>query len=324
MNLLNWICFNIGPTLLDVLIAVFYFAFMFNWIFAILVLSCMVVYLAATVAITEWRTKFRKTMIAQNNSQNARAIDSLLNYEQVKMNGNEDYERDLYDEKIANVQVEERKVQYSLTVLNTVQNLVNAAGFCIGSLLAVHYVIEGSFTVGDYVLFGTYMAQLYTPLNFLGTYYRIIQNAFVDTENLLELLGEKPEPKEPETASALESAPVGLGLERVSFQYQGDDRRILSSLDFNVPPGETWALVGSSGSGKSTIARLMTGLVTPSEGTVLINGNDLEDVGRKRVRRAIGSVSQDCTLFNESLRENVRYSKLEATDEEIENAIRRV
>ena len=122
----------------------------------------------------------------------------MLNFEQVKLNCNEKHETALYEEKIKNYQKEERKVTYSLTVLNTVQNLLNNIGFALGSLIAVKSVLDGKDTVGDYVLFGTYMAQLYTPLNFLGTYYRIIQAAITDTEKLMDLLAERPEPKEPE------------------------------------------------------------------------------------------------------------------------------
>ena len=328
-NLLNWICFSIGPTLLDIVIAVIYFGFAFNWIFALLVLACMATYLGTTIGLTEWRTKFRQGMNKRDNETSGRAIDSLLNYEQVKANANEDYETNLYNEKIKELQKSQLKVQHSLAVLNLSQSVVMIAGSAIGTILCIKNVLSGQFTVGDYVMFGTYISQLYVPLNWLGTYYRMIQAAFIDTENLMELLSERPEKKKPEARSDSMSGPViddkamELELENVSFKYQGDERIILKNLSFRIPAGETWALVGESGCGKSTISRLFTGLLNPIEGRILINGKDLNDIGRKQVRRHIGTVSQDCPLFNISIKENIQYSKLNTSDEQVINVAKK-
>lgn len=101
---MKWICFEIGPTILDIIIAVAYFWIAFNWIFALLVFVCLGIYIAATIGITDWRTKFRQKMNKKDNDTNARAIDSLLNYEQVKANVNEDMETNLYRDKILTYQ----------------------------------------------------------------------------------------------------------------------------------------------------------------------------------------------------------------------------
>ena len=302
-NLLKWICFDIGPTILDIIIAVVYFWIAFNWIFALLVFVCLGIYIAATIGITDWRTKFRQKMNKKDNDTNARAIDSLLNYEQVKANVNEDMETNLYREKILTYQKTQLTVQHSLAFLNISQSVVMVAGQAIGALLCVKYVFNGTFTVGDYVMFGTYISQLYVPLNMFGCTYKNIQAAFIDTQNLMELLTEKPEPSEPTVPVVLPNKPISMAVQNVSFKYKDDNRQILNDISFEVPAGETWALVGESGCGKSTLSRLFTGLIEPSEGKVLINGSELNKIGRKQLRANVGVVSQGRLISD------IQYSK---------------
>jgi ATP-binding cassette subfamily B (MDR/TAP) protein 6 len=183
-------------------------------------------------------------------------------------------------------------------------------------------VLDGHFTVGDYIMFGTYIAQLYTPLNWLGTYYRMIQGAFIDTETLMDLLAEYPETRDPIEPIKLANEPLSFELDNVTFSYKSDERVILRELSFKLPAGETWALVGESGCGKSTISRLLTGLLEPDQGRVLVNGHGLREVGYKQIRSHIGIVSQDCPLFNASIRENISYAKMNANDAEVEEAAR--
>ena len=195
-------------------------------------------------------------------------------------------------------------------------------GQSIGTLLCIKYVLDGNFSVGDYVMFGTYMSQLYRPVSRMVNMYRWIQNAYVNTENLLELLAEKPERADPSPTEQvnLPDRPLSMAVQNVSFRYQSEKRQILNNISFEIPAGQTWALVGESGCGKSTLSRLFTGFIEPQTGLVLINGINLNKIGRKQVRKQIATVAQDCPLFNASIKENINYARLDASFEDVINA----
>ncbi|KAL7037350.1 hypothetical protein ACKWTF_009172 [Chironomus riparius] len=174
-NLLNYILFSIAPTIVDILVAVIFFMTAFNWMFGAIVLVTMVLYIAMTIAITEWRTKFQRRMNLADNATRARSVDSLLNFETVKYYGQEKYEIQCYEDAILDYQKEEFQSMFTLNLLNTAQNIVVCIGLLLGSLLCAYFVVHEDdhkrLTVGDYVLFATYIIQLYVPLNWFGTFY---------------------------------------------------------------------------------------------------------------------------------------------------------
>jgi len=195
-TLLSALVFNILPTFLDIGIAVGYFVAVFDFYFGLIVLVAMIGYMYLTVVLTEWRTQFRRDMIDTDNDARQKAVDSLLNFETVKYYGNEGYEVNRYRSAILAYQEADWKSQASLVALNTMQNVVITGGLLAGTLLAAYEVINGVLTVGDFTLFLTYMTQLYAPLNWLGTYYRTIQQNFIDMEKMLSLLEENIEVKD--------------------------------------------------------------------------------------------------------------------------------
>uniref|UniRef100_A0A4W6G2P8 ATP binding cassette subfamily B member 6 (LAN blood group) n=1 Tax=Lates calcarifer TaxID=8187 RepID=A0A4W6G2P8_LATCA len=276
-NLLSYILFSILPTICDIIIAIIYFISYFSVWFGLIVFTCMVLYLTCTVLITEWRTKYRREMNNQDNNAKSRAVDSLLNFETVKYYNAEDYEVSCFEEAILKYQQCEWKSSASLALLNQTQNIIIGSGLLAGSLLCAYLVSEGQFQVGDYVLFGTYIIQLYTPLNWFGTYYRLIQSAFVDMENMLALLTEQKE----------------------------------------VSPKKS---VGPSGSGKSSILRLLFRFYDPQSGCIRIDGQDISKVHQSSLRSYIGVVPQDTVLFNNTIGNNIRYSRVTATNQEVEGA----
>uniref|UniRef100_A0A672YU02 ATP-binding cassette, sub-family B (MDR/TAP), member 6b n=1 Tax=Sphaeramia orbicularis TaxID=375764 RepID=A0A672YU02_9TELE len=264
-----------------------------------------------TVLITEWRTKYRRDMNTEDNNAKSRAVDSLLNFETVKYYNAEDYEVRCFDEAIVRYQVgSEWKSSASLALLNQTQNIIIGSGLLAGSLLCAHLVSEGRFQVGDYVLFGTYIIQLYTPLNWFGTYYRLIQSAFVDMENMLTLLTEQ---KEVNFILFIVTVVVHLCLFVSSAE-------VLRDVTFMVEAGQTVALVGPSGSGKSSILRLLFRFYDPQSGFIRIDGQDISQVRQSSLRSYIGVVPQDTVLFNDTIGNNIRYSRVMATDEEVERA----
>ncbi|KAI9547014.1 ATP-binding cassette sub- B member 6, mitochondrial [Dissostichus eleginoides] len=318
-NLLSYILFSILPTICDIIIAIIYFVSYFSVWFGLIVFTCMVLYLTCTILITEWRTKYRREMNDQDNNSKSRAVDSLLNFETVKYYCAEDYEIRCFEEAILKYQHCEWKSSASLALLNQTQNIIIGSGLLVGSLLCAYLVSEGQFQIGDYVLFGTYIIQLYTPLNWFGTYYRLIQSSFVDMENMLALLTEHVEIQDAEDAEDLQLTAGQVEFDRVCFSYV-PGTEVLRDVSFTVEAGQTVALVGPSGSGKSSILRLLFRFYDLQSGSILIDGQDISKVRQSSLRSFIGVVPQDTVLFNNTIRTNIRYSRVTASDEEVERA----
>ncbi|XP_077129278.1 ATP-binding cassette sub-family B member 6 [Ranitomeya variabilis] len=318
-SLLSYIVFSILPTIADIIIGIVYFTSSFNAWFGLIIFVCMTLYLTLTIIITEWRTKYRRDMNTRDNEAKSRAVDSLLNFETVKYYNAESYEVNRFNDAIVKYQVSEWKVNATLAFLNQTQNLIIGLGLLAGSLLCAYFVTENKFKVGDYVLFGTYIIQLYTPLNWFGTYYRMIQNSFIDMENMFELFSEDQEVKDPVNAPGLRFRVGKIEFENIHFSYT-DGREILRDVSFTVMPGQTVALVGPSGSGKSTVIRLLFRFYDVKGGSIRIDGQDISTVLQASLRSHIGVVPQDTVLFNDTIRNNIRYGRVTATDEEVEEA----
>ncbi|CAG4971826.1 unnamed protein product [Colias eurytheme] len=316
-NLLSYILFSITPTLVDILVAVVYFVSQYNVWFGVIVFSTMLLYILATIAVTEWRTKFQRRMNLADNEQKARSVDSLLNYETVKYYGAESYEVVSYRDAIVHYQKEEFKSLLTLNILNTMQNVIICTGLLAGSLLAVSMVVRTyELTVGDYVLFASYIVQLYVPLNWFGTYYRAIQKNFVDMENMFDLMRVDSDVKDALGAPELLVRRGGIEFKHVSFGY-GPERLVLNNISFKVAPGSTVALVGPSGAGKSTIMRLLFRFYDVNEGAVLVDGQDVRTVTQASLRANIGVVPQDTVLFNNTVRYNIQYGRLGASSADV-------
>ncbi|KAK3530568.1 hypothetical protein QTP86_027931 [Hemibagrus guttatus] len=318
-SLLSYIVFSIFPTIADIIIAIIFFTSNFNAWFGLIIFVCMALYLTLTIIITEWRTKYRRDMNTHDNNTKAKAVDSLLNFETVKYYNAEDYEVGRFEEAILKYQSLEWLTNASLALLNQTQNLIIGLGLLAGSLLCAYFVTEGKFQVGDYVLFGTYIIQLYTPLNWFGTYYRVIQRSFIDMESMFKLFDEEEEVKDDVNAGILHYKQGKIEFENVSFSYV-EGKEILKDVSFAVQPGQTVALVGQSGSGKSTIIRLLFRFYNVQGGCIRIDGQDVTKVKQASLRSHIGVVPQDTVLFNDNIRENIRYGRISASDQEVENA----
>uniref|UniRef100_A0A671WPM4 ATP-binding cassette sub-family B member 6 n=1 Tax=Sparus aurata TaxID=8175 RepID=A0A671WPM4_SPAAU len=318
-SLLSYIVFSIFPTIADIVISIIYFITYFNAWFGLIIFVCMALYLTLTIIITEWRAKYRRDMNLQDNNAKTKAVDSLLNFETVKYYNAENYEVGRFEDAILKYQESEWKTQASLAFLNQTQNLIIGSGLLAGSLLCAYFVTEGRFQVGDFVLFGTYIIQLYTPLNWFGTYYRMIQNSFIDMESMFKLFEEDEEVKDEVNAGNLLYKLGKLEFENVYFSYT-NGKEILNDVSFTVLPGQTLALVGPSGSGKSTIVRLIFRFYDVQGGCIRIDGQDISKVKQVSLRAHIGVVPQDTVLFNDTIQNNIRYGRISASDQEVEEA----
>ncbi len=314
--LLNFTLFNILPTLLEIgFVAAILFVKYDAW-FGIITLATLVVYIVFTLWVTEWRMIFRRTMNEMDSKANTRAIDSLINYETVKYFNNEGYEARRYDETLEKWERAAIRNQVSLSYLNTGQAFIIAAGVTLLMLLAGRGVMNGSMSIGDLVLVNAFLIQLYMPLHFLGFVYREIRHSLADMERMFGLLDKYPEVRDPPGAPDLLVTRAQVRFEHVDFAYESD-RQILHDVDFEIPSGNKVAVVGSSGGGKSTLARLLFRFYDATAGRILIDGCDIREVTQKSLRANIGIVPQDTVLFNDTIYYNIAYGRPDATREEI-------
>ena len=315
-TLLSYMLFSIIPVVLEfTLVAAVLFA-KFDWRFVAVTFGAIVVYLAFTFGITEWRMDIRRQANELYSRANTRAIDSLLNYETVKYFNNEDYEARRYDENLRQYETAAVKTEASLGVLNIGQSLIIAVAVTILMILAAEGVVGATLSLGDLVLINGLLIQLYIPLNFLGMVYREIKQALADMDRMFRLLEAHREIEDRPDAIELPPGPASIRFEHVDFSYD-PKRQILYDVSFEVPPGTKVAVVGPSGSGKSTLARLLYRFYDVSNGSVRINGCDIREVRQASLRAAIAIVPQDTVLFNDSIYYNIQYGRPDATREDV-------
>ena len=315
-SLIQFTLFSILPTLIEIGLVMTILVLRYEWTFVAITLGTLVVYIAYTIGVTEWRTHFRRTMNELDSKANSRAIDSLLNYETVKYFGNEAYEANRYDESMQRYESAALKSQSSLSLLNIGQSTIIAIGVTLIMWKATQGVVDGRLTLGDLVLVNAFMIQLYIPLNFLGVIYREIKQSIADMERLFALIEENAEVKDAPGAQPLDPGDAPVAFEHVDFGYE-PDRQILFDVSFAIPPGATCAVVGPSGSGKSTLARLLYRFYDVNRGSITVNGQDIRSVQQSSLRAEIGIVPQDTVLFNDTIEYNIGYGKTGATRDEI-------
>jgi ABC-type transport system involved in Fe-S cluster assembly fused permease/ATPase subunit len=320
-SLMNYMVFSILPTLVEITMIAGILLSRYNVWFAVITFSSVVVYVAFTMLVTEWRMKYRVTMNSFDSRANTEAVDSLLNYETVKYFGNEGYELRRYDDSLRHWETAAVQSQTSLSVLNTGQAAIIAAGVTSIMLLAAQGVVDGSMTLGDLVLVNAFLLQMFIPLNFLGIVYSQLKHSIADMQLMFEVLEQPPEIVDRPGASDLNPGNAEVRFENVSFAYD-PERPILHNVSFSIAPGEKVAIVGPSGAGKSTLARLLFRFYDIPQGRILINDQDISEVSQASLRRAIGIVPQDTVLFNDSLYYNIAYARPEASRAEIEQAAR--
>jgi ABC-type transport system involved in Fe-S cluster assembly fused permease/ATPase subunit len=319
--LLSFMLFSILPTLLEIGLVCAVLWGMYSASFAGVTLITLVAYVAFTILVTEWRTRFVREMNDLDTEASAQVVDALLNYETVKYFGNEEYEAGRFDRKLQSYERAAVRTKTTLSLLNIGQGLIIAIGVTILMIMAARGVAGGGLTIGDFVLVNTYLIQLYQPLNFLGFVYRQIKQSLVDMESMFSLLGQDVEVEDAEDAPPLAVRRGEVRFRDVVFGYD-PDRTILQRISFIVPAGKRVAIVGPSGAGKSTISRLLFRYYDVGSGAVEIDGQDVREVTQASLRAAIGIVPQDTVLFNDTIYHNIAYGRPSASPAEVERAAR--
>ncbi|MGB1685584.1 MAG: ABCB family ABC transporter ATP-binding protein/permease, partial [Pseudomonadales bacterium] len=318
-QIIGLFAFNIGPTLFEIGLVSIYLAVAYPIKYVAVILFAVAAYIAFTLLFTEWRTRFRRDMVSQESRATSIGIDSLLNFETVKYFGNENYEAERYNDALLRYMEAAVKSQNTLGVLNGGQLAVRVICQVMILVLAVQDYAAGNLTTGEVVMLNTFMLQLFIPLGFLGSSYRMIRQSLVDMEYLFQLLDLKPEIRDRAGAPALQVSTGTVRFEQVSFSYE-PEKPVLRDVGFSIEHGRTTAVVGPSGAGKSTLARLLYRFYEPGSGAITIDNQDITTITQASLRQAVGIVPQDTVLFNDTIRYNIRYGRPAATDAEVEAA----
>ncbi|SDS04230.1 ATP-binding cassette, subfamily B [Halopseudomonas xinjiangensis] len=319
--LMRFMVFNILPTLVEIGLIAAILLINFSPLYALTVLGAVILYGAFSIWCTEWRNRFVRESNQMDNRSNTRAVDSLLNYETVKYFGNERFEADQYDRNLAGWEAARMKNRLSLAALNSGQALIIAGSVTLMMFMAAGQVSAGEMTLGELVMINAYMIQLFVPLNFLGFIYREIREALTNIERLFGLLGEPQKVADAPDAEPLRLTGGSVSFSQVRHAYHSE-RTILHDVSFDIPAGQTLAVVGPSGAGKSTLARLLFRFYDVDGGSIRIDGQDLRAVTQDSLRRAIGVVPQDTVLFNDTIGYNIAYGSPGASQDDIWRVLR--
>ena len=320
-SLVSYTLYSILPTLVEMGLVIGILVVRYDWWFAAVALGALVLYISFTVVVTEWRTGLRRTMNEQDSRANQRAVDALLNYETVKIFGNEAYEATRYDDNLRRWMHAAVLSQNSLSVLNLGQSVIIAVAVTLLVWRATVGVVDGTMSLGDLVLVNAFMIQLYAPLGFLGVIYRELRQALTDIERMFTILHQDREVADVEQAPPLRVGAGSVRFDDVHFAYHpGHD--VLKGLSFDIEGGQTVAVVGPSGAGKSTLSRLLFRFYDPRAGRILIDGQDIAGVTQSSLRAALGLVPQDTVLFNDTIAYNIAYGRPGASREQVEQVAR--
>ncbi len=320
-RILSFALFSVFPILFQVLIYSAMLYWFFNIWVALTAIGMVSAYAWFTYLITRWRIAFRREMNESDTDANTKAVDSLLNFETVKYFNNEAHETRRYDVSMERYARASIQSQSSLSLLNSGQAIIMALGQGVVLALAAVMVKSGDVKLGQFVAANLIVIQLYQPLNLLGTVYREITQGLVDMEAMFRLMGQPREVQDKPGARALAVSGGEIRFENVVFGYD-PERVVLKGISFTVPAGKTVAVVGPSGAGKSTISRILYRFYDIQDGAVTIDGQDIRDITQASLRAAIGIVPQDTVLFNDTVKYNIAYGRIAATDEEIIQAAR--
>ncbi|HGG60938.1 MAG TPA: ABC transporter ATP-binding protein/permease [Gammaproteobacteria bacterium] len=320
-SILNYLVFNLVPTAAEFVLVAIILLGRYPPVFTLVTFITVALYIGFTLAVTNWRMHFRHEMNRLESQANGYAIDGLLNYETVKYFQNEDYELRRYDQTLNQWEDAAVRSQSTMSLLNFGQGAIIAVGVTLLMVFAAQGVVDGQLTLGDLVLVNTMMLQLFLPLGFLGVIYRALRYALVDMDQVFRLLSLEPEIRDAPNARELTIREATLSFDRVSFAYQ-PERPVLRDISFRIEHGQKVAVVGPSGAGKSTLARLIFRFYDVDKGRIAIDGQDIRRVTQRSLRRSIGIVPQDPVLFNDSILQNLRYARPDASRQEIEAAAR--
>ncbi|XP_064539819.1 iron-sulfur clusters transporter ABCB7, mitochondrial isoform X2 [Drosophila montana] len=320
---LSAMVFNIVPTIFELTLVSSLLGFKYGLAFAGVSMGCVGVYALYTLSVTQWRTRFRVYMNQAENEAGNKAVDSLINYETVKYFNNEKYEAGCYNEVLKKYETASLKTSSSLALLNFGQNAIFSSALSLIMVLAAKEIVQGNMTVGDLVMVNGLLFQLSIPLGFLGSVYREVRQALLDMQAMFTLMNVDSSIQSAPNAQPLyvDNSNASIEFQNVSFEYE-PGKAIFRDLSFSIPAGKNVAIVGGSGSGKSSMVRLLFRFFEPNAGRILIGGQDISGVELDSLRRSIAVVPQDSVLFHNTIEHNIHYGNLSKSHLDVQNAAR--
>ena len=318
-SIVRFTILNTAPTIIEFALIAVIFGFTYGWEYVAVTTIMVCAYSWFTIRASDWRIQIRRDMNNSDTDANSKAVDSLLNFETVKYFSNEDMEARRFDKSMEGYERSATRVWTSLGWLNFGQGVIFGIGLLIMMWMSASAVMAGKQTLGDFVFINAMLMQLSIPLNFIGFIYREIRQGLTDIEQMFDLLDVSAEVQDDKDAKPLEVGKGAIVFNNIHFAYD-PARPILKGISFEVPAGKSVAIVGPSGAGKSTISRLLFRFYDVQAGTITIDGQDIQKITQKSLRAAIGMVPQDTVLFNDTLRYNIRYGRVEASEEEVMKA----
>ncbi|WP_022695390.1 ABCB family ABC transporter ATP-binding protein/permease [Ponticaulis koreensis] len=317
--ILRFLVFNIAPTIIELALASIVLAATYSWVLSVIAIVTIIVYMAFTFIVSEWRAKQRRTLNKADTELRARAMDSLTNFETVKSFAAEGRETDSYNSAYKTYAEQYVETSRSLGLLNAGQELIMNLGLFAMLGWTGWKVANQELEVGALAAVFAMLLNLYRPLNILGWGWREIRQGVIDLEKVFGLMSMKPEVADADDASELSDATGAIEFRDVSFSHDG---RVIGieNISFDLPSGKQLAIVGPSGAGKSTLLKLIFRFYDVNEGAVLFDGQDVRDLTQESLRQHLGIVPQDVVLFNDTIRQNILYGRPEATQSELEHA----
>ena len=317
--ILRFLVFNIAPTIIELALASIVLAATYSWVLSVIAIVTIIVYMAFTFIVSEWRAKQRRTLNKADTELRARAMDSLTNFETVKSFAAEGRETDSYDSAYKTYAEQYVETSRSLGLLNAGQELIMNLGLFAMLGWTGWKGANQELEVGALAAVFAMLLNLYRPLNILGWGWREIRQGVIDLEKVFGLMSMRPEVADADDASELSDATGAIEFRDVSFSHAG---RVIGieNISFDLLSGKQLAIVGPSGAGKSTLLKLIFRFYDVNEGAVLFDGQDVRGLKQESLRQHLGIVPQDVVLFNDTIRQNILYGRPEATQSELEHA----
>ena len=316
-DLLELVLFEIAPVIVDLLVALIYVSNLFSAYLSLILIITTVVFIWLGFVLTDWQRPKRQLYSKKDRAKHKTMVESVSNWQTVSYFNRKEYERNRYNNSVKDALNASLKYSASGSISWGAQILVMTISLTCAVFLAIHQIVQGEKPVENLVTLLFYWEDLMWPLNRISHSYRQVSSTLIDAERLLQLLQTKPTVKNAPNATELQVTEGKVEFEGVNFSY--DSRKVtLKNISFIAEPGQTVAFVGETGGGKSTALKLLFRFYDVGSGSIKIDGHDIRDVTLESLRDALGAVPQDPSLFNQSIMDNIKYAKLDATDEEVE------
>lgn len=318
-NLVQLVVFQILPIVLDFIIAMGYVTHLFDIYLMLAIFGISAIYILLGIVANPWIQRKERVWTENGRTESRVAYEAVSNWLTIAYFDRNQFEKRRYGGVVQDLIDASYSYLYRLLCGNAAQDLIMTAGFAGCTSLAMLQVVAGKKSVGSLITFITYWSAIKGTVKRVASSYQAISSTLINAERLLHLLYTEPSVTNAKSPKELIVNAGEVRFEGVSFAY--DPRKpLIEKLNLVAEPGKTVAIVGTSGSGKSTLFKLLFRFYDICEGSITIDGQNLDKVTLSSLRSAIGIVPQSPTLFNRSILENVRYGRLNATEEEIIDA----